>query len=128
MSEVKTFTSEHVAEHNTRKDIWVSIHGKVYDVSKFLDEHPGGEEVILECAGLDATEAFDDIGHSEDARELLKDFYVGELDGPCKKTDSRNTNDIDEHGQVRTKQNSNSWGILIPLAFVVLVVAYKMYA
>jgi hypothetical protein len=40
-----TFTAEQVAEHNTRDDIWFAIHGKVYDVTGFLDEHPGGEEV-----------------------------------------------------------------------------------
>lgn len=45
MAEVKTFTAEEVAEHKSRDDIWFAIHGKVYDVTDFLDEHPGGEEV-----------------------------------------------------------------------------------
>ena len=52
---------------------------KVYDVTKFLSEHPGGEEILLECAGVDATEGFEDVGHSADARELLEDYLVGDL-------------------------------------------------
>ena len=42
-----TFTAEDVATHNTRDDIWFAVHGKVYDVTDFLDEHPGGEEVRM---------------------------------------------------------------------------------
>ena len=35
---------------------------KVYDVTEFLAEHPGGEEILLETAGTDSTEAFEDVG------------------------------------------------------------------
>lgn len=45
----------------------------------FLLQHPGGEEVLLEQAGKDGTEAFEDIGHSSDAREMMKKYKVGEL-------------------------------------------------
>jgi cytochrome b5 len=44
---------------------------KVYDVTKYLDDHPGGAEVLLEQAGQDATDMFEDIGHSQDARLVL---------------------------------------------------------
>ncbi|NXW43506.1 CYB5B protein, partial [Nyctiprogne leucopyga] len=44
-----------------------------------LFQHPGGEEVLLEQAGRDATESFEDVGHSTDAREMLKQYYVGEV-------------------------------------------------
>ncbi|KAJ2001233.1 Cytochrome b5 [Coemansia thaxteri] len=80
MSEVAKYTSEQIQQHSTREDIWIVVHGKVYDVAAFLDEHPGGEEVILEHAGIDATEAFEDIGHSEDAHDLLKLYYIGDLE------------------------------------------------
>lgn len=36
----KEYTYQDVAEHNTKKDIFVVIHDKVYDCSKFIDEHP----------------------------------------------------------------------------------------
>ncbi|NXP46295.1 CYB5B protein, partial [Heliornis fulica] len=45
----------------------------------FLFQHPGGEEVLLEQAGKDATESFEDVGHSTDAREMLKQYYIGEI-------------------------------------------------
>ncbi|EMP40655.1 Cytochrome b5 [Chelonia mydas] len=42
-------------------------------------EHPGGEEVLREQAGGDATESFEDVGHSTDARTLSETFIIGEL-------------------------------------------------
>lgn len=42
-------------------------------------QHPGGEEVLLEQAGADATESFEDVGHSTDAREMLQQYFIGEL-------------------------------------------------
>lgn len=50
---------------------------KVYDVTKYLDEHPGGSEVMLDHAGKYADEFFEDIGHSSDAREILKRYQIG---------------------------------------------------
>ncbi|KAJ3391871.1 Cytochrome b5 isoform E [Entophlyctis sp. JEL0112] len=47
----KTFTWSDVQSHNTRKSTWLVINKDVYDCTKFLEEHPGGEEVILENAG-----------------------------------------------------------------------------
>ncbi|CAL8352736.1 unnamed protein product [Merluccius merluccius] len=76
---VKYYTLEEITTHNTSKDTWLIIHDKVYDVASFLEEHPGGEEVLLEQAGADATESFEDVGHSIDAREILVQYYIGEL-------------------------------------------------
>lgn len=44
-----------------------------------LLQHPGGEEVLLEQAGGDATESFEDVGHSTDAKEMLKQYFIGEV-------------------------------------------------
>ncbi|VDM84012.1 unnamed protein product [Strongylus vulgaris] len=41
--------------------------------------HPGGCEVLLEQAGGDATEAFEDVGHSTDARQMREEYFVGDL-------------------------------------------------
>jgi cytochrome b involved in lipid metabolism len=75
----KQYTYRDVAEHNTKKDMFMVIHDKVYDGSKFVDEHPGGEEVMLDVAGQDATEAFEDVGHSDEARETLEQLLIGKL-------------------------------------------------
>ncbi|KAG6023193.1 hypothetical protein E4U41_002082 [Claviceps citrina] len=79
MSSTLELTYQDVAEHNTKKDIYVVIHDKIYDCTQFVDEHPGGEEVLLDCAGQDATEAFEDVGHSDEARETLDKLQVGVL-------------------------------------------------
>ena len=92
--------AEHTLPRGEKKSIWMVIHDKVYDVTKFLDEvraalddkvnngwiyspcifqHPGGEEILIENAGTDSTEAFEDVGHSSDAREMIEEYYVGEL-------------------------------------------------
>jgi len=68
------------SKHNTRKDIWFAVHGKAYNVTEFLNEHPGGDEVLLERAGKDASSAFDEIGHSPDAHEMMHKYYVGDMD------------------------------------------------
>lgn len=43
-------------------------------------QHPGGEEVLLDEGAKDATESFEDVGHSDEARELLEKYYIGEVD------------------------------------------------
>ncbi|KAJ8749498.1 hypothetical protein K2173_025693 [Erythroxylum novogranatense] len=78
--ETKVFTLAQVSEHNHRKDCWVVINGKVYDVTKFLDDHPGGDEVLLSATGKDATDDFEDVGHSTSARAMMDEFYVGDID------------------------------------------------
>ncbi|GMK54124.1 hypothetical protein CspeluHIS016_0107100 [Cutaneotrichosporon spelunceum] len=79
MSDVKQFTYAELEDHKTRKSLWLVIHKKVYDVTAFLDEHPGGDEVLLEEAGRDGTEAFEDVGHSDEARDMLLKMYLGNL-------------------------------------------------
>ncbi|CAJ0565453.1 unnamed protein product, partial [Mesorhabditis spiculigera] len=72
-------TRKEVEEHNSNRTCWFIIGNKVYDVTKFLDEHPGGCEVLLEQAGQDATEVFEDVGHSTDARQMKEEYLIGEL-------------------------------------------------
>lgn len=73
------YTADEVARHNHEEDLWIVIHEKVYDLTSFLKEHPGGEDVLLAQAGADGTECFDNIGHSQEALLLQKKFYIGEL-------------------------------------------------
>ncbi|KAI9738823.1 MAG: hypothetical protein M1834_008330 [Cirrosporium novae-zelandiae] len=75
----KEYTFAEVSEHAGKKDLLVIIHDKVYDVTSFVDEHPGGEEVLLDVGGQDSTEAFEDVGHSDEAREILEGLLVGNL-------------------------------------------------
>ncbi|KAJ5991281.1 hypothetical protein N7499_011939 [Penicillium canescens] len=77
MSGSAEFTFKQIAEHNTKKDLYLIVHDKVYDCTSFVDEHPGGEEVLLDVGGQDSTEAFEDVGHSDEAREILDGLLVG---------------------------------------------------
>ncbi|KAK4990017.1 hypothetical protein LTR66_005821 [Elasticomyces elasticus] len=79
MSSEKELTFSEVSEHTSKKDVYIVVHDKVYDASSFVDEHPGGEEVLLDVGGQDATEAFEDVGHSDEAREILDGLLIGKL-------------------------------------------------
>ncbi|EXJ87192.1 cytochrome-b5 reductase [Capronia epimyces CBS 606.96] len=76
----RKLTYADVEAHTGRHDLWVIIHGKVLDLSKFVDEHPGGEEVLVDQGGKDASDAFEDVGHSPEARQLLETLVIGSLD------------------------------------------------
>jgi cytochrome b involved in lipid metabolism len=54
----KSFTEAEIAKHNSEGDLWVIIEGKVYDLTTFLPDHPGGKKAIMLFAGKDATEEF----------------------------------------------------------------------
>ena len=43
-----------------------------------LDDR-GGEEVLMDVGGQDATEPFEDVGHSDEAREILDGLLIGDL-------------------------------------------------
>ncbi|KAJ7181797.1 FMN-dependent dehydrogenase-domain-containing protein [Mycena crocata] len=59
---------EQVQQHNSPASCWVIIKDNVYDVTDFLQEHPGGAKIILKYAGRDATSAYEPI-HPPDALE-----------------------------------------------------------
>ncbi|KAL3462445.1 FMN-dependent dehydrogenase-domain-containing protein [Aspergillus heterothallicus] len=74
-------TGADVASHNSKDSCWVIVHGKAYDVTEFLPEHPGGQKIILKYAGKDATEEFDPI-HPPDTLDKYLDAskHLGEVD------------------------------------------------
>ena len=74
-------SAEEVRRHDTDKSCWIAVHGEVYDVTEFLEEHPGGYDIIVATSGRDATQDFDEIGHSGAAREMLKKYRVGSFAG-----------------------------------------------
>ncbi|CAB4065723.1 CYB5 [Lepeophtheirus salmonis] len=104
---------------------WVKF--TLYDVSNFLDEHPGGEEVLIENGGMDSTEAFEDVGHSSDAREMMKDYLIGELSETDRKGSS--STGIKTWNFEKTEETKSWSWILYPviIAFAASVV-YKYAA
>ncbi len=78
----QSVTKASVATHNKASDCWIIISGNAYNVTKFLDVHPGGADVIIQYCGKDATSAFNTQGgrgrsHSSRAQQLLQDYLVG---------------------------------------------------
>ncbi|CAI6340582.1 unnamed protein product [Periconia digitata] len=74
-------TGQDVAKHDNKDSCWVIVHGRAYDVTEFLPEHPGGSKIILKYAGKDATEEFEPI-HPPDTLDkyLDKSKHLGEVD------------------------------------------------
>ena len=72
---------EEVGLHNVREDAWLVLFDKVYEMTEYLESsrHPGGEDVILEYLGYDATLAFRGVGHSKAALRSLDKYCIGIL-------------------------------------------------
>ena len=75
----RAISPEEVALHNSEKDCWIIIHNKVYEVTRYLNDHPGGVEIVTDLAGKDATADYDGVGHTQEAHEILERFYIGDL-------------------------------------------------
>ncbi|KFB45006.1 AGAP006060-PA-like protein [Anopheles sinensis] len=79
--ELKEYTLAEVAMRNGKDGTptWIVIRDNVYDVTGYMEDHPGGSELITEWAGKDVTKDFDDFGHSSDAMRILRTLHVGVL-------------------------------------------------
>ncbi|XP_062377432.1 cytochrome b5 isoform X1 [Sardina pilchardus] len=122
---VQYYRLTEVEQRNTFKSTWIIINHNIYDVTKFLEEHPGGEEVLREQGGGDATESFEDVGHSTDAREMAKDMVVGKLHPDDWEKIAKPPESL-----VTTVHETRSWwsNWLIPgLAAAIVTVMYRMY-
>jgi cytochrome b involved in lipid metabolism len=93
---------------------------KVYDVTKYLDDHPGGAEVMLDVAGQSADEFFEDIGHSKEARQELKKYLLGTF-----KFDEATLAKMKVDAEKKAAQSGQSSMIMVIL--VALVAAYVAY-
>jgi len=97
-----------VSKHNKQGDAWIIIGRKVYDITNFMNLHPGGEVLLLQFAGKDATIAFKDVNHTDTALKYRKDLEVGTLQwgGPAKK------------GQTISKHGTSSGSTLSSMCFM----------
>lgn len=74
----RTYTKEQVAEHNTKDDVWIIVKDRVYDVSEYVEEHPGGD-AILNNAGKDSTKGVYGAQHPPTVIEHLEYYCIGKL-------------------------------------------------
>ena len=73
------FTRQELEPRNHRGDCVVIIDNVVYNLTEFLDDHPGGVDVLLNNAGKDASQCFHEVGHSDIALDWRQKFVVGEV-------------------------------------------------
>ncbi|KAL0369912.1 UNVERIFIED_CONTAM: cytochrome [Sesamum angustifolium] len=102
---------------------------QVYDVTKFLDDHPGGDDILVTATGKDATDDFEDVGHSATARAMLEEYYVGDINSssiPAKTTSA---------SPMQTQKNEDAGSgfiikllqFLVPLIILGVAVGVRFY-
>ena len=74
------YTKAQVAEKNTRSNCWVIVNDSVYNLTDWINKHPGGSGSIASLCGQDATSAFEGK-HGGEARpsSILESYYLGPL-------------------------------------------------
>ncbi|KAK7546621.1 acyl-CoA dehydrogenase [Phyllosticta citricarpa] len=75
-----THTRAAVRTHNKPSDLWTIIDHRVYDLSDFADEHPGGSVVLQQIAGTDATTAFYNL-HRHEVLSQFGELCIGTVEG-----------------------------------------------
>jgi cytochrome b5 len=93
----------------------------VYDVTKYLDDHPGGAEVMLDVAGQNADEFFEDIGHSKEARQELQKYLIGTF-----KLDEATLAKMKADAEKKAQQGNPS--SLLMVALIALIAIYVAYS
>lgn len=80
---MKDITLEELSQHNTEMDLWVAIDGQVFDLTNFINKHPGGREPILKAAGKDISNYFHHIvkhkEHPNIFTHLQQNMCIGRL-------------------------------------------------
>ncbi|ERF69472.1 hypothetical protein EPUS_07287 [Endocarpon pusillum Z07020] len=94
MSGTEAITYAEVSQHSSKKDLYLVIHNKVYNVSSFVDEHPyvlppeapqpfspiqSHSLAVKKACSTWAAKTQEDVGHSDEAREILDGLKVGTL-------------------------------------------------
>ncbi|KAI8976187.1 hypothetical protein BDB01DRAFT_899348 [Pilobolus umbonatus] len=80
MTYSNTYSLKDISEHNHQKSLWVIYNEKVYDITEFAQDHPGGDDILLEYGGKDVTMVMSDMDihdHSASSFEMMEDYMIG---------------------------------------------------
>jgi cytochrome b5 len=127
----KVYPADEVAKHTTKEDCWITVHGLVLKLdTALMNEHPGGAEAILALGGKDVTEDFEDIGHSEAAREWAEKYIAGTVEGADEDKLKRNpeTGKLEMPKMADIQGDSPAFGIVpVILVLVAIIVGYVYF-
>ncbi|KAF9886156.1 hypothetical protein FE257_011981 [Aspergillus nanangensis] len=81
----QTFSPADVAQHNSPdKGLYIIVDKNVYDVTKFVDEHPGGAKILKRVAGKDATKQFWKYHNESVLKKYSPKLKIGEVKDAAK--------------------------------------------
>ncbi|GLC45486.1 hypothetical protein PLESTM_001740900 [Pleodorina starrii] len=126
----KVYTLADVKAHTTDKSCWLVVHGKVYDVTEFLEEHPGGYDIILTSTGKDATQDFEEIGHSNSAKKLLDKYLIGDYEGGDSAPAAAKVPPQSRNAQKQQAQKgaaTRTFHVVLPLLILLVALALNFY-
>lgn len=83
-------TSAEISKHNNPADCWMIYSGKVYNITSYFGQHPGGDGALSSYCGKDGTVAFNSEGHSSYALSLLGNYYIGDFNSTAVVTENPN--------------------------------------
>ncbi len=77
----QNYTLTEMADHNNATSCWTAINDNVYDLTRFIEEHPGGAQTILSVCGLDGTDSFNNMPPAimPVAKMTLVKYQIGSL-------------------------------------------------
>lgn len=75
-----SYTLAQVATHKTATDCWTAVGGNVFNLSAFVNKHPGGVQAISQICGVDGTATFTKMhGSNANAQAALATLKIGVL-------------------------------------------------
>lgn len=106
-------TSLSITSHNAEDDCWTIIDGNIYDITEYVNFHPGGKQQILTACGVDATEAFNtkggrDHGHLPSTLAILEQYYVGSANEGNETVNTETPTEATESSQTTQTTESQS--------------------
>lgn len=131
-----TLNMVEIAKHNKQSDCYMLISGNVYDITPFFGSHPGGNGTMLATCGTDATDAYmtkdpnatstkGGQDHSSNARNMLKDYYLGKLNEVIGfvangNTSSTNTTPVSSQASTNAVKGSTVKPVIVPAGEITL--------
>jgi cytochrome b involved in lipid metabolism len=78
-TKAKGFTLTDIEKHANQTDCWSAVNGKVYNLTTWIEKHPGGKEAVLSICGKDGSASFNDQhGGERKPESILASFLIGD--------------------------------------------------